>query len=164
MGNCPTPLFHFVCDLHKWGHPLAGRCQASARISRGYCDNACDLSTAACVALQTGPNARRGGQVMLQSFAIVNVLITPVTSIIWLRTESRQSPIRIKRAAMLCSRPSELLHPRRTLVPRAVQWKCCTEKSGCRLPGSRPLVARHVGDADLARVAGKIVHSDKWLR
>lgn len=47
----------------KWGHPLAGRCQASTRISRCYCDNVCDLSTAAGVAFQTSPNARRGGQV-----------------------------------------------------------------------------------------------------
>jgi len=36
--------------------------------------------------------------------------------------ESRQTPIRIKRAAIFCLSPWRLGRPRRTLVPQRVQW------------------------------------------
>ena len=45
---------------------------------------------------------------------VLQTLIAPVFSLGQLRTESHQTPIGIKLAAMLCDRPGGLCHPRET--------------------------------------------------
>lgn len=47
----------------------------------------------------------------------MQTLTAPVFSLCRLRTESHQTPVGIKLAAMLCDRPGGLCHPRETLVP-----------------------------------------------
>ena len=77
------------------------------------------------------------------SFA--QTLTAPVFSLCWLRTESHQTPIRIKLAAMLCDRPGGLSHPRETLVPSHVQGVACIHY-GYRRDDASPLVAHGLGE------------------
>ena len=51
----------------------------------------------------------------------LQILTAPVFSLRWLRTESRQSPIRFKQVAVYCDRPGGFCRPRETLVPSRVQ-------------------------------------------
>jgi hypothetical protein len=51
----------------------------------------------------------------------LQTLTASVFSLCWLRTESRQSPIRFKPVAMYCDRPGGVSRPRETLVPSRVQ-------------------------------------------
>lgn len=78
------------------GHPLAGRCQTSKRFHGG---------------------ASRRFSIFP---SVCSKPITPVSSNHGC-DESRQTPIRIKRAAMTCLSPWRLRRPRRTLVPQRVQ-------------------------------------------
>ena len=76
----------------------------------------------------------RGNSISSQSMCRVHVpsinsqppvflqtLTASVFSLRWLRTESRQSPIRFKHVAMYCDRPGGMGRPRETLVPSRVQ-------------------------------------------
>jgi hypothetical protein len=99
--------------------------------------------------------------------SFLQTLTAPVFSLCRLRTESHQTPIGIKLAAMLCDCPGGLCHPRETLVPSRVQWVACI-LCGYRHDGdASPLVARDLGDSvlcayqDGARAASK---SFAWLR
>ena len=80
------------------GHPLADRRQASKRLHGGA--------------------SRR---LFLSPYCVCSELIAPVSSTNGY-DESRQTPIRIKRAAMTCRSPWRPGRPRRTLVPQRVQW------------------------------------------
>src|ERR1700694_5003436 len=53
--------------------------------------------------------------------AFLQTLTAPLFRSCWLRTESRQSPIRFKHGAMCCDRPGGFCRPRETLVPSRVQ-------------------------------------------
>ena len=82
------------------GHPLTGQCQGAIPILR---------NPSVAFTHKSQP------PVFLQS------LTASVFSLRWLRTESRQSPIRFKHVAMCCDRPGGLGRPRETLVPSRVQ-------------------------------------------
>jgi len=69
--------------------------------------------------------------------SFLQTLIAPVFSLCWLRTESHQTPIEIKLAAMLCDRPGGLCHPRETLVPSRVQGVAYIPKR-CRRGDASP--------------------------
>jgi hypothetical protein len=51
----------------------------------------------------------------------------------WLRTESRQSPIRIKQSAMFCRRPGEIHSPRKNVGTTRRPIKLLHRNSGYRL-------------------------------
>ena len=65
----------------------------------------------------------------------------------WLRTESHQTPVEIKLAAMLCDRPGGVCHPRETLVPSRVQGVACIPYGYRRDDDASPLVAHGLGDS-----------------
>ena len=85
------------------GHPLTGPCQEAIEFFRN------PLSVA------SSCNHNFQPPVFLQT------LTASVFSLRWLRTESRQSPIRFKHVAMYCDRPGGRGRPRETLVPSRVQ-------------------------------------------
>ena len=106
------PLCRFLrcgCDdelrlLHlDSGHPLTGLCQGAIRNS----------SQPECRVHISKHN--------FQPPAFLQTLTAPVFSLCWLRTESRQSPIRFKHVAMCCDCPGGVDRPRETLVPSRVQ-------------------------------------------
>ena len=72
----------------------------------------------------------------------------------WLRTESHQTPIRIKLAAMLSDRPGGLCHPRETLVPSRVQGVAYSPYGYRRDDDASPFVAHGLGDSAFC------IHSD----
>jgi len=78
--------------------------------------------------------------------------------------ESRQSPIEIKRQAILpCPRPGGLGRPRKTLVPRRVQT-VEAQIRGCRWVRRQPQSGSRLGRFALAkRVARSGVQSVSWL-
>jgi hypothetical protein len=84
------------------GHPLPGLCHEAIAFRRNPC-------VASMFQAQPQP------PIFLQT------LTASVFSLRWLRTESRQSPIRFKPVAMCCDRPGGIGRPRETLVPSRVQ-------------------------------------------
>jgi len=63
--------------------------------------------------------------------SFVQPLTAPVFSLCWLRTESHQTPIGIKLAAMLCDRPGGLATPEK-LWCQAVSKGVAYIPDGCR--------------------------------
>ena len=88
------------------GHPLDGRSQGQKTKAKRR----------KLIASTRGNNARH-----LHS---CRLLTAPVFSLCRLRTESHQTPVGIKLAAMLRDRPGGVCHPRETLVPSRVQGLC----------------------------------------
>ena len=82
------------------GHPLTGPCQGAITILR---------------------NPSVAFTHKSQPPIFLQTLTASVFSLRWLRTESRQSPIRFKHVAMCCDRRGGLGRPRETLVPNRVQ-------------------------------------------
>ena len=96
----------------------------------------------------------------------LQTLTAPVSSLCWLRSESHQTPVGIKLAAMLRDRPGGLYHPRETLVPSRVQW-VARNPNGCRRgDDASPFVAHGLGDSAICIQSGgtKAVSNQlRWL-
>src|ERR1700676_5013561 len=107
---------------------------------------------------RTKPNRRKNNCVhtvqQRQPPSFLQTLTAPVFSLCWLRTESHQTPVRIKLAAMLCDRPGGLCHPRETLVPRRVQGVAYSPYGYRRNDDASPLAAHGLGDSAVC------IHSD----
>src|SRR5450432_4836742 len=85
------------------GHPLTGLCQEA-------------------IAFRRNPSvASTFIKHNVQPLVFLQTLTASVFSLRWLRTESRQSPIRFKHVAICCDRPGGMGRPRETLVPSRVQ-------------------------------------------
>ena len=78
--------------------------------------------------------------------SFLQTLTAPVFSLCRLRTESHQTPVGIKLAAMRCDRPGGFCHPRETLVPSRVQGVACIPCGYRRDGDASPLMARGLGD------------------
>ena len=86
--------------------------------------------------------------------SFLQTLNAPVFSRCWLRTESHQTPVGIKLAAMRCDRPGGLCHPRETLVPSRVQGVACIPYGYRRDDDASPLVAHGLGDSAICIHSG----------
>jgi hypothetical protein len=64
-----------------------------------------------------------------------------------LRTESHQTSVGIKLAAIFCGRPGGICRPRETLVPSHVQGVACTLRGYRVFDDASPLVAHDLGDS-----------------
>ncbi len=85
-----------------------------------------------------------------------------VFSLCRLRTESRQSPIRIKRCRDALRAPWRPAPPRETLVPSRVQGVASVD--GCRDGDASPLLAHSLGDSVICIPSGGAkTASNQWL-
>ena len=97
--------------------------------------------------------------------SLLQTLTAPVFSLCRLRTESHQTPVGIKLAAMLCDRPGGVCHPRETLVPSRVQG-VAHSPYGCRRGDASPQVAHGLGDSAICTASGgakALSKSLEWL-
>ena len=120
---------------HQSGHPLTGRCQE------------------AIIILRKPKCPRPHSKHKLQPPAFLQTLTAPVFSLSWLRSESRQSPIRFKHVAMHCDCPGGVRRPRETLVPSHVQGAIHID-SGCRVGDASPQLAHGLGDSVICTHSG----------
>jgi hypothetical protein len=93
-------------------------------------------------------------------------LTAPVFSVIWLRTESHQTPVGIKLVAMPCDRPWRQLPPQRNFGARPCPGGVCIPCGYRHDDDASPLMAHGLGDSafcirsDGARAASK---SFEWF-